>query len=570
MRYTRTILLIMLAAALSACGSDGDNVVLAEFRDHKITKGELEEYYAKLSPDDLPKTPGVEGYKEFLETMINKDVLAYKADELGYDKDPTVVESMEAFMKIGLQAGFLKLRVGDKVVATEDDIRFHYDNFRTTLSVKQILVDTPEVADEVYDMLGNGADFESVCKQYSRGPDAQEGGKVLTLAYGSYGPNMQRALFTLPIGHVSKPIETPYGFFIIKVLKRDTSRRPPLDEVRERLEQEVLVLNEMILTNEMSDGVRERAGVTWYYDNFQTVFDAFPADRPLSSPPQRGDEIYPLLFFDEGDYDQPLLSYNDKVVTVRDLSDYYDRASFFGRPRREFRFGGIKSFLTQRLMNDLVQDEMERSGVRNEPEMQRAIRAKREQLMIGRLFEDMVNSQTVVTERAIRNYYNDNQEAFRMPERRAFGVILTGDIDTAKKAYAEIQGGAKFRTVTLAYTIDPSAAANRGQTELLSKGENPELDVVGFSMADIGDVSEPFETSRGWIILRLVEVADEQIMAMEQAHGSVQRVLKTLKNEERLDELLKQWREEYQIIIHEDNLKKINVEPVDPDGRQTT
>ena len=46
--------------------------------------------------------------------MINRDVMAVKADELGYDKDPSIAQGMEAFRRMTLQVAFLSKQVGDR------------------------------------------------------------------------------------------------------------------------------------------------------------------------------------------------------------------------------------------------------------------------------------------------------------------------------------------------------------------------------------------------------------------------------------------------------------------------
>jgi peptidyl-prolyl cis-trans isomerase C len=150
--------------------------------------------------------------------------MAYKADELGYDKEPSVVQGMESFTKMGLQAAYLKRAILDKVKVTDEEVQNHYRNQGATLSIKQILIDTPDETERVHQMILDGADFESVCREYSKGPDAEEGGRVQTVSYGSFAPEFQNAIFNIGVGDVADPLITPYGWFIIKVLRRAEAR----------------------------------------------------------------------------------------------------------------------------------------------------------------------------------------------------------------------------------------------------------------------------------------------------------------------------------------------------------
>lgn len=552
---------LLAVVFLFSCSKNKDEMVVAKINDRVITLQRFENSYKNVDVKFLPQKGGFEGRKEFLETMINKEVMAAKADELGYDKDPVVVEGMEMYKKLGLQAAFLKFRVADKVKVTEEDIKGIYEKDGATLSVKQILLDTMEEAQEVYQLLKNGGDFDTICKQYSKSPDAEVGGKVLTVSYGGFAPEFQREIFALPVGGVCSPIETPYGYFVVKVLKKEKKANPrPLEEERARLEKLARSYKEMEMTNQLSEQFRQKAGVQWYNDGLKIAFEALPPDRPLTNPPDRATEQYPLLKFKPEDLDKPIVSYKNKTVTIQEFSNIYDNLSFFERPRRDYRWGGIKGILTHGMMNELVADEMEASGIENEPEVFQAMKNKREEMMVNQLYEDMVLKQAAPEEADMQAYYDANIEYFKMPERRGFGVVLTGDRTAALEAYDKIVKGERFSSVVQAYSIDEETKQRDGKTNLMVKGEQPELDEIGFALANVGDVAEPFQSSKGWMILKLVELQKERKLSYPEALPSIQAALESMRADERLKEKLAEWKKEMDIQVFEKILKKADVE----------
>ena len=404
--------------------------------------------------------------------MINKEVMAYMADELGYDKDPSVIDGMQAFRSMGVQMGYLKRNVVEQTVVTEEDIKEHYNNKGVTLSVKQILVDTPDEADQAYSLLEEGNSFESVCKQFSVLPDAAEGGQVATLSYGRLSPDFQIPVFRLAVGEYTEPLFSPYGYFIVKCLRRSEPRtRTPYEEDYETSKFEIKSQLEAIRTNEMSNEMRQDHGVTWFHDAMRVCFDALPPDRPLKNAPRRQDEVYPLLYFEPEDLDKVVVTYDDKTIRIKDFSDYYDQSSFYGRPRRDFRVMGIRSFLTERIMSDILEKEMSSPEVQNDPEIQRILAKKQEELMVNRLFEDRIKGGIKVTDNMIRTYYQDNLPAFSVPEKRRFGIILTSEYDKIVEAHNALKAGDLFRSVVMKYTIDAETRRTFGETELLARGE---------------------------------------------------------------------------------------------------
>ncbi|HEU4364899.1 MAG TPA: peptidyl-prolyl cis-trans isomerase, partial [Candidatus Krumholzibacteria bacterium] len=473
---------------------------------------------------------------------------------------PAVAQGMEQFKRMSLNIAYLKKQVADKVTVSEEELREYYDNTGVSLSVKQILTDTEGQAEEAHAALTGGMDFESACRRYSKSDDASEGGRVVTASFGGLIPELQTPLFRLPVGGITEPVYTPQGWVIVKVLKRsDPVQKLPFEEVQEDMRKRLRAIKEGVALNEFTSKLRDDYGVEWNYDNMGIVFNALPPDRAFEDAPSRSDEVYPLLYFDPADYDKPLVTYQGKSISIKDFSDFYDQASFFNRPRRGYRYGAIRSFLTERIMNEISIDAVKKSKIEEDPEVAAVMKAKQEEIMVNLLYEEMVNKQVVVTAAEIQRYYNDNVDRFRTAEKRRFGVVLTGDIETALQAHNEIRAGKPFPTVALAYSIDEDTKETMGETKELSQGEQPEIDAVGFSLQQVGDVSEPFQTARGWMVLKLTERVDAKTFTLEEARDRIDAALREIKSDERLEELLAKWKEEYGIEINEKNLAKTEI-----------
>lgn len=560
MRAGRLLLSLVVASiALTGC-SKREDAKLAEFKDHVITVGDYEKAYTKVDVAYLPKATGDEGTKEFLTTMLNKEVMASKADELGYDKDPAVAQGMEAFSRMTLQIAYLKKQVSDAIKVSDEELKTHYENLGDVLTVKQILTDTDEQAQAAYSAIEGGLDFDSACKQFSKSDDGKDGGVVVTVTYGGLIPELQFPLFDTPVGKFTAPVLTAHGWVIIKVLKRDEGRKPkPFEEMKEQMFTDVRRMKETVALNKFTDKLRDDYGVVWDYDNMLIAFNAMPPDREYEEAPARDQEVYPLLYFDPSDLDKALVTYRGKSITIKDFSDMYDQASFFSRPRRMFRLGGIRNFLTLVIMNELSAEVVNKSGIEKDPEVAKVLQHKKEEIMINLLYEDMVNKQTVVTQDQMQNYYNDNLETFRVPEKRKFGLVLAGDVDAARQAYTQLRGGTPLATVATAYSIDEESRVNGGLSKELARGENPEIDAVGFGLKYVGDLSEPFQTSRGWMVLKLIERQTEKMFTFEDAQPRIDAVLKEKANEAKLDELLAKWKEEFGVVIYDKNFKKVKV-----------
>ncbi len=87
--------------------------------------------------------------------------------------------------------------------------------------------------DELYDQLVNGADFETLARDFSEDTsNASEGGDLGFFGRNDMVPEFEAAAFETPPGSVSKPVKTEYGWHIIKV--EEATVRNGEDQVRAR------------------------------------------------------------------------------------------------------------------------------------------------------------------------------------------------------------------------------------------------------------------------------------------------------------------------------------------------
>ena len=89
-----------------------------------------------------------------------------------------------------------------------------------TVRAKHILVDTENEAWALKSRITEGEDFDKLAKQYSKCPSKEKGGDLGYFNRGQMVPEFEKAAFETPIGEVSDPVKTRYGWHIIKVIRK--------------------------------------------------------------------------------------------------------------------------------------------------------------------------------------------------------------------------------------------------------------------------------------------------------------------------------------------------------------
>jgi hypothetical protein len=96
------------------------------------------------------------------------------------------------------------------------------------------------LAREAAAALARGDDFTKVAKAYSRGPMASAGGVWGMMERGSFRAEaVEETAFAQQVGRVSKVIETPAGFYIVKTLAVQRGKEVSFEQVQEKIAEEL-------------------------------------------------------------------------------------------------------------------------------------------------------------------------------------------------------------------------------------------------------------------------------------------------------------------------------------------
>jgi foldase protein PrsA len=129
-------------------------------------------------------------------------------------------------------------------VKAPDPRAFYEENkatYDTYACVSHILVKDKATADDLAARIGKGEDFatlartQSIDKQGADGGSAAKGGDLGCTDPSGYVPEFAAAVKAQAVGQVSAPVQTQFGFHIIKV----TARPPTYEQVQEQVQQQV-------------------------------------------------------------------------------------------------------------------------------------------------------------------------------------------------------------------------------------------------------------------------------------------------------------------------------------------
>ncbi len=104
--------------------------------------------------------------------------------------------------------------------------------------------------DSIYNLAVSGEDFAELARNYSEGPSAPQGGDLGYFSKGKMVPAFEEAAFQLNIGEIGEPVQSRFGWHIIKLYDKRTK-----DDVEE------IQASHILLKEEASEATKENLEV---------------------------------------------------------------------------------------------------------------------------------------------------------------------------------------------------------------------------------------------------------------------------------------------------------------------
>ena len=229
---------ISLSLAAPVAAQDA-STVLATVNGTDITLGHLIAMRAML-PAQYQELPDEVLYNGMLDQLIQQEVVA---DSLRGSEDARTKLTMEnedrAFLASVAIDAIAFDTIADADVQTLYDANFADAGGDLEWNASHILVATEEEAQNLIDQLNDGADFVALAQEFSTGPSGPNGGALGWFGTGMMVPEFETAVAGLEAGEISAPVQTQFGWHVVKLNESRISAPPVLEDVRADLEEEL-------------------------------------------------------------------------------------------------------------------------------------------------------------------------------------------------------------------------------------------------------------------------------------------------------------------------------------------
>lgn len=151
----------------------------------------------------------------------------------------------------------------------------------------------------------------------------------------------------------------------------------------------------------------------------------------------------------------------------------------------------------------------------------------KEQVRLNLLLEEMVTKDVILSEDAMKQYYEENRELFQIPNTYHLSQIVVKTKNEAERVVKELKGGSSFSVLAKEVSVDGQSANQGGDIGYINEN-NDQYPAAYLDIAkelETGKWSKPIQTDDGYAILYLHEKIVEKDYSFKQVKDYIHRKL---------------------------------------------
>lgn len=228
--------MLIAPAFAQTVAAPGQDPVVAKVNGEEIRLSEVRSAQAQL-PEQYREAPFEMVFQPLLDQMIDRKLAAAEARKQNMQTDPLVKRQLAAAEDSVLQSALWNQKI--EAALTEEKVRARYASEvagkpgQAEVHARHILVKTEAEAKEVRAALQKGGDFAKLAGEKSIDPTP--GGDLGFFPRGVMVPEFTEAAFKLNAGELSEPVQTKFGWHVIRLEAKRDGAPPSYEESAEEL-----------------------------------------------------------------------------------------------------------------------------------------------------------------------------------------------------------------------------------------------------------------------------------------------------------------------------------------------
>ena len=544
--HIRLIVLSLVSLLFVLGCSKKEDQVIAKVGERTVTVAELNERMKGVTyaswEDELKKR------HDILDGIINDQLMILAAREQGFAEDPAFQQKMRSAERNTLLELLYRQEIIEKCKPSEKEVKDAYEKMGWELRARHILVSTEEEAKNLYEQIVNGADFAELAKEHSNDPSNKDtGGDLGYFGWGKMVPTFQDTAYAMEIGEVSMPVQSDFGWHIIKLEDRRTVDRRDWEEEKDRIDRKITSDRSKKRAEEYVTALKEEANIQIDPEVAQVLLNNLMTKKTAT------DDFTPEQL------DMTLVTFQNGDWNIADFLEEFQNIPPMYQPRVK-DLDDIDALVKNILTGFLLERDARRMGLHNNPEIVEKLRNEEDGALLQIFRQKGILQDTTVTDGEIIAYYNENSERFSTFEQVHVLEIQLDSEEEAQEVLRQLRSGADFAKLAEEKSTRAWAAKKGGDLGWLDKRRYPKISEAALELA-VGKLGGPIQDATKYSIIKVLGKKPAELKPLDEVRQSIVGILRRDKDVEATKTWLEDMRQKVGVEIYEKALLSTMTSP---------
>ena len=529
---------IGLLCALATCGQAPREEVVAVVGERQITAEDLRKFVLNLLPGLRSNEEGQKAREDYLQTLIDRQVLLLEAYGQGLDQDPELLKAHRAKEQEHIVAIFFKREIRPQIAVSEEEIhRFFAERaMAQERFLAAIVVETEDEGQWIRQEIHKGGSFAVLAQTHSLDTGSAERGGEMGFVNRSRAERMgiPAAIFdSLQTGTVSPLLPIGENYQLVRFL---ADRRAALEVYRARIARQ-------LMAEKAQDIEAQKVELLAHELGWRMAPEGLAVLRQSAKSARGGERVS----FTAEQNEVPLFRYEGSEIA---LGEYLEvlHAHRIDNPQAfqdsAFIASVARRFLLTPAMFGVAAAQL---GIPEEPEVLQWIEISKEELMLLQLRQREVSASISPSAEEVRQFYEEHREKFYLPELICFDELLTPTLAEGQNLRTEIDKDTDLLELARAKNLPTRRRGTDGLVCMNKYYETayPQL-WEALKAAPVGELRGPVLAGEGYVIFKVLRREEGRQQPFEQARKRARASLVQRLERQRFDELLNELRQKYQ------------------------
>ena len=522
LRKDKTRWAILVAALiLSLACSQPDAPPVARVGDVPITAVQLRRFAANVLPGLRPTQQGQAARQNYLQTLIDRQLMLRQARETGLDREPAVRVARLLQRRTYLANLYRKRDLHPQAQVTDADINrfFAEQGLGRERLMTAILVQTEAEAQEIARQIAAGASFAELSAQHTLDPRAAAQRGRIGFVNRSMASRLgvPEVVFDhQPTGVVSEPLPLGRRFHLVRFVEE---RQAEVDSYRDLLARELAKAKKREVEQQQVELLAYNLGWTMTASGLA----ALPAQA-----------------------NAPLFTYDGGQVSTEEYREVLHKHRVT-RPEARQDSATIAAFARRAILPELaLADAAEKAGYHQEREAAVHLVKAAEELLLKAAYQRHISDSVAVEPAEVKRYIAAHPERFTIPESICFDELIAPSLPEAQQLKAALTGQEDLAALAKArgFPLRPRRADGLVCMHRYNSVPYPQL-WRALQEADRGVLTGPVRTREGFALFVVLRHEPAQPAPAPQARQRARAALVQQAEQARFDQWIAALRAKY-------------------------